>query len=354
MLWRDVLARVDQQEMQAAMKAKRLRAVVVSAAHCVVWAHSSGLFASDVNSTDDFDPVNIALIESASVSITSHAITGVQGVFLCTSTSDEFYSEAMLFSRRRCLNRRGQAGTCMKPVLFLINSTGGLTNEEVVDNQCWAGLVVGDGGGIRVFQPNPSRANETLIASLSRALNKATETGWTPFGPVGTPLTSSVFSASPRFMQGGDLACSGALFSSLLLHLHPDYQKAVGILARENRASLCNIGNAFVFGLRKLDPAHVTQEMHEAQRRLTLPWCSWEPAAGLSYATCGCARACAAMDAAVLSRTRRRSRATWDRPRTCHGTAATDVVSVCYLSGAVRLGVTSWTVHLRSERHHHS
>ena len=279
MPWSDVLARVGQEEMQSAMKAKRLRAVVVSAAHCVVWAHSSGLFASDVNSTDDFDLVNIALIESASVSITSHAITGVQGVFLCTSTSDEFYSEAMLFGRRRLLNRRGQAGTCMKPVLFLINSTGGLTNEETVDNQCWAGLVVGDGYGIRVFQPNPSRANETLIASLSRALNKATETGWTPFGPVGTPLTSSVFSASPHFMQGGDLACSGALFSSLLLHLHPDYQKAVGILARENRASLCNIGNAFVFGLRKLDPAHVTQEMDEAQRRLSLPWCSWVPAA---------------------------------------------------------------------------
>ena len=54
----------------------------------------------------------------------------------------------------------------MKPVLFLINSTGGLTNVEAVDNQCWAGLVVGDGCGIRVFQPNPSQANATLIESM--------------------------------------------------------------------------------------------------------------------------------------------------------------------------------------------
>jgi hypothetical protein len=49
-------------------------------------------------------------------------------------------------------------------------------------------------------------------------------------------------------------------------------QKHVAILARETRAGLQNIVNAFVYGLDKLDPAHVAQEMCKARERLRLPW----------------------------------------------------------------------------------
>ena len=151
-----------------------------------------------------------------------------------------------------------------KPILFLFNNS--LDGEGIH----WSGLLVGDGKGLRMFEPadrGTQSVNQPLINATQYFLQALELQGKTPFGAIGSCEQLGNLCPPQRVMQQGATACGRALIAGLLLHLQPSYAHAVSEqLARGHGRR--QVFAAWVTGRDMLDIRFFTDEKTEAEGRL--------------------------------------------------------------------------------------